>query len=120
MMSDKKIIDITDECKKAERRQKWEDRLTKAKNWWDENKRAIIVGAPIVGGFAIKGLQILGRHHNLRLEQRNKDRRCYDTSLGHYWELKRKLNNSDWVKINNRRKRGESLGEILNDLGVLK
>jgi hypothetical protein len=120
MMSDKKIIDITDECKKAERRQKWEDRLAKAKNWWDENKNAVIVGAPIVGGFAIKGLQILGRYHNLRLEQRNKDRRCYDTSLGHYWELKRKLNNSDWVKINNRRRRGESLGEILNDLGVLK
>lgn len=119
-MEEKKVINITKECKRAERKQKIRDALDKARIWWDENKTTVAVCAPIVGTFAVKGIQILGKHHNLHLEQRNKDRRVYDTSLGHYWELKRKLTNNDWVAINRRRNRGESLGDILDSLKVLK
>lgn len=51
---------------------------------------------------------------------RNKDLRCWDASLGHYWNLKRKLTNSDWLVINKRKRKGESLGEILRSLNALK
>lgn len=120
MDDNKNVIDITDQIKKAEKREKINAKLAKAKDWWDDNKGAVLVAAPVVGGIALKGMQIFGKHHNLKLEQRNKDRRCYDTSLGHYWELKRKLTNRDWVEINRRRRNGESLGDILDNLGVLK
>lgn len=53
-------------------------------------------------------------------EQQMKDLYCYDRSQGHYWQLKRKLSNSDWVKINERRSAGETLANILADMNVLK
>ena len=76
--------------------------------------------APAVGAVLTKGIKAVSRHHNLKMEERNKDLRLYDTSLGHYWELKRKLRNDDWITINRRRNRGESLGDILDEMRVLK
>lgn len=35
-------------------------------------------------------------------------------------QLKRKLNNSEWVTIERRKGSGETLAEILNDMNVLK
>lgn len=119
-MEENKIVDITKEMKKAERKQKWRRRLQKAGEWWDDNKQYVVVGLPVAAGLLGKGIQVLGKRHNLKLEERNKDCRCYDPSLGHYWELKRKLTNDDWVKINRRKNSGEALGDILNELHVLK
>jgi hypothetical protein len=45
---------------------------------------------------------------------------CYDRSLGHYWKLKRELTNSEWVEIDKRKKNGEHLADILDELKVLK
>lgn len=61
-----------------------------------------------------------GRSINLHKEANLKKLYCYDTSLGHYWRLKRPLKNSDWVTIDKRCREGESLANILNDLKVLK
>lgn len=120
MNEDDKIIDIGKELKKQERRQWFEARKKQVIEWWDENKGTIVIVVPVVGGVLAKLIKAIGRHHNLVLEQRNKDLRLYDTSLGHYWELKHKLNNKDWVQINRRRNLGESLGDILNSMKVLK
>lgn len=120
MKDDEKIIDIGKELKKQERRQKIEAFKNKVKNWWDDNKQYIVIVAPVVGGVAIKGIKALSRHHAMVMEERNKDLRLYDTRLGHYWELKRKLSNRDWVIINRRRDLGESLGNILDEMRVLK
>jgi len=113
-------VDITKEVKRAEKREKWRGRFQKVQEWWDDNKQYVIVGAPVAAGLLGKGIQVLGKRHNLKLEERNKDLRCYDASLGHYWELKRKLTNDDWVKINRRKNNGEALGDILTELRVLK
>lgn len=116
----KKVIDITNDIKRAEAKKKWKQRFGKAKDWARENKQLLIVAVPAVVGTVGTGIKVLGKHHNLALEARNKDLRCYDTSLGHYWELRRKLTNKDWVQINRRRANGESLGDILEELKVLK
>ena len=118
-MSDEKI-DVTKELKKQERRRKWDENKRKALDWWDENKSVVLIVVPVAGAVLTKGIQSIGRTVNLKLEERNKDRRLYDTSLGHYWELRRKLSNTDWVQINRRRNQGESLGDILDEMRVLK
>ena len=101
-MEDKKIIDITADVKRAERKRKFDAFLANARDWAKENAGTIVVGAPIVAGVVGKVAKVLGRRHNLKLEKRNKELFCYDPSLGHYWELKRKLGNKDWTKINRR------------------
>ena len=120
MNEDDKIIDIGKELKKQERRQWIETQKRKALQWWDENKGTIVIVAPVVGGVLAKLIKAIGRHHNLVLERRNKDLRIYDASLGHYWELNHKLRKEDWIQINRRKNLGESLGEILNSMKVLK
>lgn len=120
MKENEKVIDIGKELKKQELRQKTDALKKKIKTLWDENKVAIAVIVPAVGTVVAKGIQVIGRRHNLKIEERNRDRRVYDTSLGHYWELRRKLDNRDWTEINRRRNRGESLGEILEEMRVLK
>lgn len=119
-MKDDKVIDLGKELKKEERRKKIEAVKKKVADWWDDNKVYVAVAAPIAGKVLLETVRAAKRHHVARIELRNKDLRLYDTSLGHYWELKRKLNNSDWVTINRRRNHGESLGDILEELRVLK
>lgn len=120
MSDENKVVDITKELKRQERRKKWEARKTRVLEWWDDNKGVVVVVVPIVGGVIAKLIAAISKHHGLVMEQRNKDLRLYDTSLGHYWELKRKLKNDDWVTINRRRNLGESLGDILDEMRVLK
>lgn len=113
-------IDITKQLKKAQRKAKWKARFDAAKEWWDDNKQYAIVIVPAVAYTVGKGVKYFGRRHNLKLEERNKDCRCYDASLGHYWELSRKLSNDEWDMIDRRKKNGERLADILDELRVLK
>lgn len=115
-----KPIDITKQVKRAEFKAKLKAKFQKAKKWCSDNKEVVIAAVSVAIGAVGTGIKVMGKRHNLHMEERNKDLRCYDTSLGHYWELKRKLGNKDWTKINRRREKGESLGEILDDMGVLK
>lgn len=119
-MNDNDTIDITKEIKKEERKRKWAERKQKVADWWDSNKYYVAIALPIVGSVATKTIRVVGKAVDARKEERLKDLRLYDTSLGHYWELKRKLDNNDWVTINRRRDRGESLGRILDEMNVLK
>ena len=119
-MNEEKTIDFDKELKKAQRRDKINRFKAKCKDWWDENKTYVILFGPGVVAGGAKIIQVIGRRHNLRVEERQKDLRVYDTSLGHYWELKRKLDNRDWTYINHERDRGASLGSILEEMKVLK
>ena len=49
-----------------------------------------------------------------------KDLYCYDRSLGHYWRLRRELSNKEWLEIDQRKKNGERLADILDEMKVLK
>lgn len=120
MKEDEKVIDLGKELKKEERRRKIEETKKKVLDWWEDNKVYVAVALPVIGGVMTKTIKAVSQHHNLKMEARNKDLRLYDTSLGHYWELKRKLRNDDWVQINRRRNLGESLGDILDEMRVLK
>jgi len=62
----------------------------------------------------------MGRNVNLRKEKDVKELYCYDRSLGHYWVLRRELTNREWIEIDQRKKNGERLADILSELKVLK
>ena len=120
MSNENIIIDITKEMKRAERRKKWAERKQRAKDWWDRNKAYVVICAPVLGSVIVKGCQTFNKYHTMRMDERNRDLRCYDASRGHYWELKRKLNNDDWLYINRTMKKGGTLGEALSELRALK
>jgi len=73
-----------------------------------------VVGA--IGFLGRKGFRMLQLHK----EERVKDLYCYDRSLGHYWKLRRELTNDEWVAIDKRKRNGEKLADILDELKVLK
>ena len=82
-------------------------------------KESFAVATVIVGG-AVKVLPKLLIARNNSERERIKEEYCYDRSLGHYWALKRPLSNAEWREIENRRSNGEKLGDILEQLKVLK
>ena len=63
---------------------------------------------------------MLSKHAALAKEQDLKDLYCYDRSLGHYWKLRRELTNDEWLEIDKRKKEGERLSDILDDMKVLE
>ena len=76
---------------------------------------AVTSGAAILGKF-VKGIS---RKVEISKVQQLKDRYVYDRSLGMYLHTKRKLNNKDWATINQRRKGGERLADILQKMNLL-
>ncbi|MBO7450966.1 MAG: hypothetical protein J6U54_11435 [Clostridiales bacterium] len=115
------------EAKKRERKLKREAKRKAFIDWCSNNKELAVILIPAgigVGTALVKGgihiTKGIIRSHNLKKEEVLKDMYCYDRSLGHYWELRRKLTNDEWISIENRRKQGERLADILEDLQVLK
>lgn len=106
--------------RKAQRREEFEEKKARFKRWFYNNKETIMVCTPIVLGAAAKGADAISRSIRHKRELDLKERYCYDPSLGHYWKLRRRLNNSDWVKIDRRKANGERMADILSDLKVLK
>ena len=114
------IDDFRKEAKRRQFKEKLNQKFQKGKEWIVRNKEAVIVLTPI----AIKGvttiIKVAGKHANLHKEEQLKDLYCYDRSLGHYWKLKRELTNKEWLEIDQRKKNGERLSDILDELKVLK
>ena len=107
-----------DEMKKAIKK-----KVEGAMRWTVENADLIAFVSPFIiyGTKAlISGARNYHRTVNLNKEKQLKELYCYDRSLGHYWELRRKLTNREWIDINKRMREGKKLGEILQELKVLK
>lgn len=108
------------DTKRAKTKAWFKNRMVDMSCWWDENKDVVSVVAPVVIGGLTVGAKVIGKYVNLGKEQALKDRYVYDTSLGHYWELRKKLTNAEWTEIERRRNAGEKLGSILENMKVLK
>lgn len=96
------------------------NRWTDVSCWCSDHKTEIMFAGPVVIGGIATISKVVGKHINLNKEQTIKEKFVYDTSLGHYWELRQKLTNGQWTEIERRRANGETLGQILNDMKVLK
>jgi hypothetical protein len=108
------------EVKWQEIKEKSRNKFRKGCEWFERNKEAIIVVTPIVIGGVTTIVKTIGKRVNLNKEESIKNLYCYDRSLGHYWRLKRELSNKEWLEIDQRKKSGERLADILSELRVLK
>lgn len=117
------VTELNEAGKKAKFREFKENLKQKANNvrWWiyDNKEMIMVLGPGAIAGVATI-VKTIGRHVNLRKEENLKDMYCYDRSLGHYWQLRRELTNKEWLEIDTRKKNGERLADILEELKVLK
>jgi hypothetical protein len=96
------------------------NRATDVAEFYEDNKLLCWTCIPLLikGGFDI--WKSVNRHGNLELETKIKELFVYDNKLGHYWELRRKLTNDEWLMVQTRQKAGERIGDILDEMRVLK
>ena len=101
---------------------KWraQQQLRQAGEWFVRNKEAVIILTPVLIGGLTTIVRVVGKRINLHKEEAVKNLYCYDRSLGHYWALRRELSNKEWLEIDQRKKNGERLSDILAELKVLK
>lgn len=109
------------EAARRERKAKIEKFKKEVREFVEEHWQEMAAAAvPVVVGTAKGVSKYVKRHQATKAELKVKDLRVYDTSLGHYWELRRKLTNNEWLQIEIRRQNGERLANILADMHVLK
>lgn len=117
------IDDFKKEQKRRERREWFQRKGQEFKSFFYNNKEMIFFITPIglaaIGGVS-KGIKLIVKRSNLNKEEKIKNNYCYDRSLGHYWALRRELTNEEWLEIDRRKRDGERLADILEQLKVLK
>lgn len=101
-------------------REKFKTKLKRALNWCKENKDILIIVVPAAAAGVTGACKLGGKLIDTHREHSHQNLTCYDRSLGHYWQLKRELGNDEWIAIEQRRKNGERLADILQELKVLK
>ena len=109
--------------KKKEIGEKVKEKTKKTLEWCRDNKDAakaiVTISAALIGGTAKIACSKI-KENKVREERNMRELYCYDRSLGHYWKLSHPLSTREWRVINERKKNGEKLGDILWDLGALE
>ena len=118
-MDDRNVISMKD-LRKAQRKAWVREKVQAAKDFMSDNKEVLVIAIPAIIGLGKMVTKSINKTVNLRKEEHLKNEYCYDRSLGHYWELRRKLTNKEWLEIDKRKKNGEKLSDILKSLNVLK
>lgn len=127
MFDTPEVIKARKECERRLKAKARKEKMTKVKDKIVKGLATVLfVGVPTIVAVtpAVKAItgavKSANRRSIVQTEKESKETYCYDRSLGHYWELKRKLSNQDWVEINRRKGHGEKLADILADMNVLK
>lgn len=102
-----KIQEIKYEAKK---------KVQNAINWTMANKEFVLMAAPVVIG----GVKLLSKSNTARVERITKETMEYDPRTGHYWKIKRRMNTKEALEFDRRYRNGESKGDILASMRLLK
>ena len=84
------------------------------------NKDEIIMYGPIVAGAIMTVYKIVHKGVAQHRDRYMRDHHVYDPMNGHHLMLNRKLSTREWVRVDQRRKAGESLTSILHSMGALR
>ena len=101
---------------------KWraKGKIHEAKVWAKQNPEiAMLIASSGIAAAGYMGKAAV-KHVNLNKQEAVKVLYCYDRSLGHYWKLRRELTNREWLEIDRRKRAGEKLADILDEMKVLK
>lgn len=119
-MSNDVLKDFHKEARKRKFKKKVDEIKNKTCDFVRGHKQEILIYGPIIVGAGGTLIKFLGKRVNLKKQEDLKDLYCYDRSLGHYWRLRRELSNREWLEIDTRKKNGERLSDILDEMKVLK
>ena len=124
---DEKIIDmeVTYKSKWEKFKHKAWTKKEKFVNWVkDYPQEAAVFGSVILVGAdkLFKGIKKLKELQptQAELDREWHDTHVYDRSLGYYYNLKRPMSGTEAMEFSNRKKRGESTGDILRSMNLLK
>lgn len=114
------VKELNKAMKKAQAKEWIHSKAHDLQNWFNRNKETVLILGPAAIGATTTLIKVVGKNVNLRKQKDVKELYCYDRSLGHYWSLRRELTNKEWIEVDRRKKNGERLADILNELKVLK
>lgn len=92
----------------------------KIKDWCHDHPSEAVALTTVFMSGTIEMIRVVAKNKNISEEKQLKENYIYDRSAGHYYELKRQPKSSEWRMIDHRKAEGESLGDILNDMRILK
>lgn len=92
----------------------------KFKKGCKDHKAELLVLLPVAIPSVIDLVKIATKKNNLKEEKHLKENYIYDRYNGHYYETKRKVKSSEWLRIDHRKEEGELVGDILQDMKLLK
>lgn len=87
--------------------------------WVDKHKEVIVTVVPVVVSGTVTLTKVATKCHKAHKES-VKDSQYYDRSLNYYWKLRRSLTNDEMILIKERKMKGESIGDILASMKLLK
>lgn len=121
---EEKVIDF--EVKKPTFKQRldraWNDirwKAADAVDWCKDHPQEAVAIATIAGTVGFNIFKFASKQHTLHATQMLKERYIYDRSNGHYFKMNRVPSTAQWLEIEARKKAGESLGSILQDMKLL-
>lgn len=94
--------------------------IYKAGYWIQDNRDWLVIVVPAATTAVSIISKSYSRNKAIKAEQRLKENFLYDRSIGNYIEIKRKLKPREHIEIDARRRAGESLVSILNDMKLIK
>lgn len=105
-----------------EMKEQGKGKLKTTKQWCGQHKTELIAIGTVVLPTAVELIKVAAKKENLNEEKRLKECYMYErtANIGQYYELRRKLKPLERLQVSERSNEGESLGKILNDMGVLK
>lgn len=116
------VIDYVETVEKSKKEKAKQFVVTKyesGKRFVKEHGKEIIVAIPVVVG-GITSIVKLVKPSAYEKERKRIDTTYYDPSTGLHWDLKRKLTNNEREELDQRRRDGEPVGNILRDMKVAK
>lgn len=91
--------------------------------WCRKNKELLVVAIPTAAAGIRSVSRAAGsfaRRSAVKREERDRNTRFYDHSLGMYWRTKRELKPDELLTIQRRKAAGEKYGDILSSMKLLK
>lgn len=117
------------DLKRAARKAKFREAFSKFKkkvqdgaDWVMDNPEKTLAITAVAGTIGGAGAKIAKARHKSKVlseERELKELYVYDNRLGHYWKVRRRLTNNEWLEIDRRKRNGERMADILSDLRLL-
>lgn len=91
-----------------------------AKWLWNNHKQEILVFGPGAIALIEKLIREINRGRRVKEDKYHREKTVYNRSCGSYIELRRKLTGKEKLELERRKKNGESVVQILSDMGVIR